>query len=65
MYKNGNIRMHGCGHRLKRFTALISVMSMLLTVTGCSGDSQAAGRNTHTTTPLETGNHRRNREILS
>ena len=48
MYKNGNIRMHGCGHRLKRFTALISVLSMLLTVTGCSGDSQTAGSRLNT-----------------
>lgn len=48
MYKNGNIRMHGCGHRLKRFTALISVLSMLLTVAGCSGDSQTAGSRLNT-----------------
>ena len=48
MYKNGNIKMHGCGHRLKRFTALISVLSMLLTVTGCSGDSQTAGSRLNT-----------------
>lgn len=48
MYKNGNIRMHGCGHRLKRFMALISVLSMLLTVAGCSGDSQTAGSRLNT-----------------
>ena len=48
MYKNGNIKMHGCGHRLKRFTALISVLSMLLTVAGCSGDSQTAGSRLNT-----------------
>lgn len=48
MYKNGNIRMHGCGNRLKRFTALISVLSMLLTVAGCSGDSQTAGSRLNT-----------------
>lgn len=48
MYKNGNIRMHGCGNRLKRFTALISVLSMLLTAAGCSGDSQTAGSRLNT-----------------
>ena len=48
MYKNGNIRMHGCGQRLKRFMALISVLSMVLTVTGCSGDSQTAGSRLNT-----------------
>lgn len=48
MYKNGNIRMHGCGHRLKRFMALISVLSMLLTAAGCSGDSQTAGSRLNT-----------------
>ena len=48
MYKNGNIRMHGCGQRLKRFMVLISVLSMVLTVTGCSGDSQTAGSRLNT-----------------
>lgn len=48
MYKNENIRMYGCRHRLKRFVVLVSVLSIALTVTGCSGDSQTAGSRLNT-----------------
>ncbi len=46
MYKNRNKRMHG--RRLKRFIVLISALSMVLVVTGCSGDPQTAGSRLNT-----------------
>ena len=48
MYKNRNKRMHGCRRRLKRFIVLISALSMVLAVTGCSGDPQTAGSRLNT-----------------
>ena len=48
MYKNRNTRMHRRIHGLKRFIVLISVLGMVLAVTGCSGNSQAAGSRLNT-----------------
>lgn len=48
MYMNRNRRMHGCRHRFKRLIMSISVLSMLLMVTGCGGTSQTAGSRLNT-----------------
>lgn len=48
MYMNRNRRMHGCRHRFKRLIMSISVLSMLLMVTGCGGASQTAGSRLNT-----------------
>lgn len=48
MYKNRNTRMHRRIHGLKRFIVLISVLGMVLAVTGCSGNSQTAGSRLNT-----------------
>ena len=48
MYKNRNKRMHGRRRSLKRFIVLISMLNMVLAVTGCSGDSQTAGSRLNT-----------------
>ena len=48
MYMNRNRRIHGCRHRFKRLIMSISVLSMLLVVTGCGGTSQTAGSRLNT-----------------
>ena len=48
MYMNRIRRMHGCRHRFKRLIMSISVLSMLLMVTGCGGASQTAGSRLNT-----------------
>lgn len=48
MYMNRNRKMHGCRHRFKRLIMSISVLSMLLMVTGCGGASQTAGSRLNT-----------------
>ena len=48
MHRNRNIRMYGYRHRLKRLIVSISMLSMVLIVTGCSGDSQTAGSRLNT-----------------
>ena len=48
MYMNRKRRMHGCRHRFKRLIMSISVLSMLLMVTGCGGASQTAGSRLNT-----------------
>lgn len=48
MYMNRNRKMHGCRHRFKRLIMSISVLSMLLMVTGCGRASQTAGSRLNT-----------------
>lgn len=48
MYKNRNVIMDGCRHGLKRLIVSISVLGMVLSVTGCSGDSKIAGSRLNT-----------------
>lgn len=48
MYKNRNVIMNGCRYGLKRLIMSISVLSMLLVVTGCGGTSQTAGSRLNT-----------------
>ena len=48
MYKNRNVKMNGCRYGLKRLIVSISVLGMVLSVTGCSGDSKIAGSRLNT-----------------
>lgn len=48
MYKNRNVIMNGCRYGLKRLIVSISVLGMVLSVTGCSGDSKIAGSRLNT-----------------
>lgn len=48
MYKNRNVIMNGCRYGLKRLIVSISVLGMVLSVTGCSGDSKISGSRLNT-----------------
>ncbi len=48
MYKNRNVIMNECRYGLKRLIVSISVLGMVLSVTGCSGDSKIAGSRLNT-----------------
>lgn len=48
MYKNRNVKMNGCRYGLKRLIVSISVLGMVLSVTGCSGDSKISGSRLNT-----------------
>lgn len=48
MYKNRNVIMNGCRYALKRLIVSISVLGMVLSVTGCSGDSKISGSRLNT-----------------
>lgn len=48
MYKNRNVKMNGCRYGLKRLIVSISVLGMVLSVTGCSEDSKIAGSRLNT-----------------
>ncbi len=53
MYKNRNKRMHGRRHRPRHSIMLISVLSMVLTITGCGGNPQTIGRRLNTENAMD------------